>query len=701
MLRLLLRNLATRWSEGSDLVMRDARVWMRSLGRLEPVDVILRRLDAGWCDPLELRPESQLGAPGLLEACRLGTVSVVNTLGSGVLENAGLLAYLPALSQHLLGQPLRLPCAPTWWCGEEGGRRRVLADLERLVLRPVSRTDGATSIMGWQLSRERLDDLRRAIEARPEAWVGQEPIQLASAPVVGTNGLEARRSVLRAFVVSRAESYAAMPGGLTRVAADGGDQPISNQAGAISKDTWVLASEPEKLTGFWLQPGPAVVAVEPEGSMSSRAAENLFWLGRYAERAEAMARLLREVHERRNDFGHTGNPAGTACLEVLFTTLTHVSATYPGFLAATPVVPSTELASLVADASRAGTLAFCLRRMLDAAYAVRDQLSPDTWLVVGGLERELVGLEHGSNTSRTTLGRTMQSLLALAGLGAESMVRDPGWLFMDLGRRIERGLQLAALLRAAEIERGTATDSLVLESVLKAAESIITYRRRCRSHAQLETLLDLLLLDGGNPRSMRYQVDRVEEHVAALPGADNRGRPNAAQRGALRASAAVRLADTGRLARADDDGARRGTAAAQSSATSSPRCQRPPTRSRPTTSRRCCPSGRWSRPPRSLATTTRRTARDDVPHHPPDRVPLRDRGVDVVRRDAAAPPRPADAAVRVDVPVDQPGTARPAAAGRLLRQPRQLLLRAHAAPRGLVVTATSVVDVHDGPTQAS
>ena len=180
--------------------------------------MVLRRVDAWFCDPLELRPDSHLGVPGLVEACRRGTVSVVNTLGSGVLENPALLAFLPKLAETLLGQDLRLPSVPTWWCGDPTARQHVLAHLDQLVIKPVARSVGHGATVGWELSSAQLDDLRRRIEARPHAWVGQTPLALASAPTLSSHGLDARRTVLRAFVVARGESYMAMPGGLTRAA---------------------------------------------------------------------------------------------------------------------------------------------------------------------------------------------------------------------------------------------------------------------------------------------------------------------------------------------------------------------------------------------------------------------------------------------------------------------------------------------------
>jgi uncharacterized circularly permuted ATP-grasp superfamily protein/uncharacterized alpha-E superfamily protein len=558
--------------EGADLTVRDGRVWMRSLRRLERVDVILRRTDAWFCDPLELRADSRLGVPGLVEAARRGGVSIVNTLGSGVLENPGLLPYLPRLAEHLLGEQLLLPSVPTWWCGDEQSRRHVLSHLDTLVIKPIARGAGPTAVFPWELTSSRRDELRRQIEGQPGAWVGQETVELASTPTLTPTGLEARPTVLRTFAVARQDSYAAMPGGLTRVAGSGGsagddvttrNPRISNQAGAISKDTWVLASEPEKLSGFWLVPGPPVIAVDPEASMSSRAAENLFWMGRYAERAESMARLVRAAHDRRNDFQRGGNPAGTECLQVLLTALTQVSFTYPGFVGegatARLAAPGAELFALVVDERRPGTLAHAVRRLVGAAQAVRDQLSSDTWMAVGTLERELGALRTSDPDHlmviQHSLGRVVQGLLALSGLFAEGMERDPGWRFMDAGRRLERGQQLAAFLRATvTVERSTATDSLLLESVLIAAESIITYRRRYRSHAQLETLLDLLLTDPDNPRSLANQLDQLAVDVRLLPRLAHVPRLSEPERLVLEASTALRLADTAVLARSRPDG---------------------------------------------------------------------------------------------------------------------------------------------------
>jgi uncharacterized circularly permuted ATP-grasp superfamily protein len=524
--------------QGRDLTVRGDRVWMRSVGQFEPVDVILRRVDGAYCDPLELRPDSQLGVPGLLEVARAGHVSIVNTVGSSVLESPALMAFLPRLGEHLLGREPRLASAATWWCGDPDSCAYVLEHLEQLVLRPVSTERGISVVLGWELSSATRAWLRDRIRRHPAEWVGQETLAMSSVPVLTDTGFESRRSVLRTFATARHDSYTVMPGGLTRVERERGMLRISNAAGAITKDTWVLASEPEPLSAFWLQSGPAVAGIDPMASIPSGAAESLWWLGRYAERAEALTRLTRAVIDRANEFGGGTTAAGTACLEALDSAL-----------------------AWLAGPTGSSAIAQSLRAMLDNAYAVRDQLSRDTWLVIGPLEQVLVELERSvrddAGISQAALQQVIGSLLALGGLGTESMVRDLGWRFMDAGRRLERSLQLLSLLDVTVTQsRGAAVDSLVLESVLSAAESIITYRFRYRSHAQLETVLDLLLLDDGNPRSLAYQLDLLTQDLAALPPTANaalqRLRPE--QRLVLEASTALRLADPPQLVGEQDDG---------------------------------------------------------------------------------------------------------------------------------------------------
>ena len=523
---------------GSDLVVREGRVFVRAPGRLEPVDVVLRRVDAWFSDPLELRPESRLGVPGLLEAARRGTVSVANTFGAGVLENPGLLPFLPAACEALLGEPLRLPSAPTWWCGDPASRSHVLAHLDRLVVKPISRGVGRTSVFGWELSQARLDALRRRIEANPHAWCAQEQVPLSTAPVVTPHGLEPRRFLLRTFAVAKDGGYRLMTGGLGRVAARAGSTLVSSFSGSPAKDVWVLS--PATATVLSIPPArqapvglPDLAPVPPVGEVvpSTRAAEDLFWLGRYAERAEDAVRVLRVLDDLAEDWTSRPGTPGNLSLRMLLRTVTRVTTTFPGFTGpgAGRLLddPRPELLALVVDGTRAGTLAHAVDRTVEAAHAVRDQLSLDTWVVLGSLDRVLDEVRQAARDGveqplQPALARMLEGLLALAGLGAESMVRDVGWYFMDAGRRLERALQVAALLRhvlapADDVPLPTAVEALVLESVLIAGESIITYRRRHQGRPRPGGVVDLLLADRHNPRSVAYQLERFADDLAHLP----------------------------------------------------------------------------------------------------------------------------------------------------------------------------------------
>lgn len=547
---------------GSDLTVRGGRVWARTLGRLEPVDVILRRVDAAYADPLELRPDSQLGVPGLLEAARRGTVSIVNGIGSGVIENRGLLPFLPGLCQALLDQPLLLPSVPTWWCGDPVSRAHVRARLEHLVVKPIDRARSPVIQVADQLTRAEREQLAARIEAEPHAWVAQERQDLSTAPTVTPSGLEPRPIVLRSFAVAQGGSYRVLTGGLTRVGQARDRVVVSNEAGALAKDVWVLdGSARPVIASFGAEGPPPARVVAP---ITPRAAGDQFWLGRYAERAEDTVRLLRAVRDRAEDQTHLDRGTEREAVHVLLQALTAVTTTWPGFAGPAGqgrrVAPQAELLSLTVDRSRPGTIAHAVHHLTEVAAGVREQLSLDTWLVLGGLERELrrlapTGPEGPADWALpSVLNRVLEGLLALTGLTAESLVRDAGWLFMDAGRRLERAIHVVTLLRATVVqERAGEVDALVVETVLGATESIVTFRRRNPVRAGVASLLDLVLTDRENPRSVAYQVDRLHEDLTALGDVLDGAGAGSVREGLLAVVAQIRQADAAALAVAGDD----------------------------------------------------------------------------------------------------------------------------------------------------
>jgi len=374
------------------------------------------------------------------------------------------------------------------------------------------------------LSKENLERLRDRIRLNPERWVGQEFIDPSSAPVLGADGFEPRSTVLRTFTVAVGDQIEALPGGLAR-SAHARHSAIATRTGAVAKDVWITGGAPvdDVLTVAPIRESPILVGATVP---AARAAQHLYWLGRYAERAEATVRLIRVVTERTNEFQDLPAGPGAAALTALFETLTRTTATFPGFVGddavALRVEPASEMLALLRDSDRVGTVGHCLVHMFDAIDVLRDQLSIDTWLVVSSLQRELEALQEvepdqQSDDLTGVHNDLLEGLLALSGVGSESTVRDQAWHFTEAGRRIERALQIMALLTTTlGNERGAAAESLVLESVLTASESIITYRRRYRSHPRVASALELLLHDRGNPRSVRYQIETLRDHIPAL-----------------------------------------------------------------------------------------------------------------------------------------------------------------------------------------
>ena len=607
--------------EGRDLVVTNNRVWLRSLAGLDPVDVVIRRVDDQWCDPVELRADSLLGVPGLLEVARRGRVTVVNPLGSGVVEDPALTGLLGALAPVLLGEELALRGPETWWCGQEAGLSHVLAHLERMIVLPVHPSASERPLVASTLSAAALDELGDRIRSQPGQWVGQEVIEPSTAPTVtGTGSLEPRPAVLRTFAVTddgnnrgQNHGYSVMPGGLTRVAASPTALLISSRRRGSSKDTWVASAEPALQQSAWLRTARSrdrpPVAPDIATPLPGRVAAQLFVLGRTAEHAELVIRLIRTVLTRLDQPLGLGVDGGAESLQVLLSALGAVSGfdpvsepddvasqrdggTDPESPTATrgagptrTVAPSDvpELApapargperasgsdhelptdrralALVLDAGVDGSLVSSLGLLVDAAYSVREQLSSDTWQLVGDVEEEVARLRNRPPTQlvgvQSSLQRLLQALLGLSGLSAENMERDSAWLFLDAGRRLERAQSLVRLVRAVLVRRRAAVvEDLLVESLLKSSDSLITFRRRSGSIMQVAGAVDLVVYDAANPRSVIYQLDRLFHHLSDLPTQSPSRRLGAEQRLILEATTMLRLTDATRLAAVDPAG---------------------------------------------------------------------------------------------------------------------------------------------------
>jgi len=483
--------------------------WPRARPR-ERVDVIVRRVDAEWCDPLELRADSRLGVAGLTEAVRRGRVRLVNGLGAGVLENPGLMPFLPAACEALLGEQLRLPSVPTWWCGDADAREQVLdrlaSDDPSLLVRTIDEP------------RARLADLPAAeltalITAAPHRYVGQDVLPLSQAPVWAERSRAAARPVVfRSFTLRYGSAYRPLVGGLATVRTGG-------EASPTTKDVWVLkAAQDDPDQGLVESAPPAIGPTVP--TLAPRALADMFWAGRYAERAEDMLRLLLTAHHQLEQLSRRHSAQAAESTGVLLSALQR--------LAGSEVTdPDAELRSLLLDAGRTGSAAHAIARLREALEGVRDQLSGDTWRVFSNVERATRALRSGPHAHRTaeSAGRMLTAVLSLQGVTA-NMMRDPGWHMIEAGRHLERGLQLCHLMLVTTTRRREyRADREVLEATLTAAESIVTYRRRYRGSVRTADALELLLSDRDNPRSLAFSLGALRTHLAAMPASTGSTRP--------------------------------------------------------------------------------------------------------------------------------------------------------------------------------
>ena len=511
----LARYLSFPLVEGEDLTVRDRKVFLKTVEGLRPVDVILRRVDDGFCDPLELRGDSLLGVPGLVEAVNAGSVAVANALGSGVIETPAIMPFLPALSRQLLGEALRLPSVATWWCGQDHALKWVLEHLKEVVVKPAFPHHGLEPIFGAAMAKGESRRISDQVRAKPYDYVAQEHVALSSAPVWDRGRWYWRSLVLRTYVVNTGQGWIAMPGGLVRVA--GAEGPVvSMQKGGHSKDAWVLAEGPVD-TFSMLRPRHQPVELRRGSTeLPSRAADNLFWLGRYAERCECIARLLRCLITRVRQV-RGPELSGLFRLYACFST---PAGMLPRDRPATPRELEAELISLMSDAQRPDSLAATLAEVQRVGGHLRERLSTDMSRLVGqlaeagGVEKYMLFVEYSG-----VLNGCLELLAAFSGMERENITRGNGWLFMSLGRRLERAIYSVRQLRELNAPFEESSWPL-LEYLLEVADSSMTYRSRYFTTLQPVAVLDVLMTDNTNPRSLVFQLTHLADLYRKLPRYD-------------------------------------------------------------------------------------------------------------------------------------------------------------------------------------
>jgi uncharacterized circularly permuted ATP-grasp superfamily protein/uncharacterized alpha-E superfamily protein len=560
----LARFLGLTLVEGSDLTVRDERLYLKTLHGLEPVHGILKRLDDQFLDPLELRSDSTLGVPGLLQVIRAGKVLVVNTPGSAVLESTALLGFLPALSRHLLGETLALPSLPTWWCGEQAVLQNTLAQLKNWVIKPTYPASNMESVIGHLTPRSQLDEWAGRILRRGEDYTVQAYQPLSQTPTWHGERIAPRSAMLRVFAVADgAGSWQVLAGGLARLA--GARENMSSmQHGGSSADVWVLgdmptapkpatASPPVEVRGDLVSPAanetiapPAEPLTEPAAvsardtsisslrqkpPVTSRAAENLFWLGRYTERTENACRLTQVILQCLGGEDQNSPPL-LAWLSSMARSNMLVLDTVPPATQARRVFERALIANL-ADTTQAASVGYNLKAIKIAAAAVRERLSHEQWQLIAKAEADFFhrcrafnrpdipaangphALEYSSALSVRALESAGAFLAAMTGAQNDRMTRDDGWRLLSIGRLTERLHTLSSALEQA-FETGAVFEEGGFNAVLAFFDSTITFHAQYQQRRDIPALLDLLVLDRDNPRSLGWVVMTLRGRLAKL-----------------------------------------------------------------------------------------------------------------------------------------------------------------------------------------
>ena len=504
---LLARYLGFPLVEGGDLTVRGGRVWLKTVGGLKRVHAILRRQDDTYCDPLELRSDSALGVAGLTDCARRGSVLIANALGSGVIESGALLGFLPGLCEHLLGEPLRLPSIATWWCGEPAALADALEQSKRLVFKSADPAYKFDPVFGEDLDAAGLASLTERLKVQPERIIAQEFVHVSQAPVLGRDQsyrIGARGIGLRVFAIRSPAGYMVMPGGLTRTASGADQRFVSAQRGGGSKDTWVTSIGSVDASFTLLRSTVTADDLVHSGSgIPSRVAENLFWFGRYEERCDDSARLLRLAlsHVLRESDDDEDSSGPVLALARAFSLIEEDEDPEPGLLAA------------ATQEKNPYGLPSNLRNLEQVAFNLRDRMSMDNWRTINLLVKHpILGKDASLPETINWLDRTVTGLMTLSGFVLDGMTRDDGWRFLSIGRRLERlSFQCLALQVAFQHGRGSG-----LTWLLRLADSIITYRSRYMARPEWLPVLDLLVLDRANPRSVLFQASGVFSYMKKL-----------------------------------------------------------------------------------------------------------------------------------------------------------------------------------------
>lgn len=542
--------------QGQDLLAKNGALWLKSLNGLRRIQSVIRRVDESYCDPLELRNDSQLGVPGLMQVLRRGGVSMMNSVGCGVLENPALNPFMPRLAEFFLDELLILPQIATWWCGQENERTYVLDHFDDLILKTIDRNDTHHIVMTKNLTFKEKETLRQNIMKFPYRYVGQEVVKFASAPALHQEKVQDMKMIVRTFALTHNDEVSVMPGGLVRVGTGDDLLSISNQNGGSSKDLWVLGpSHHTPLSTLFASHIPVGHSFE---TMPSLKAENLFWQGRYLMRSVIAARMIRTVLKSISNTSRYEQRNGSTVREILTRSVTHVTMTYPGFLGEISIsLMYDEIWSVLTDGMRVGSLAQSLAMLSNTNTSTKNLLPLEAWRIHERLMREwgrFCGEEKPIPRYMIhTLDKLLTYLMAYKELIQESLFVDQGSLIYEIGARIERSQLMIAKARSLLIPLLDPLEEYeILEVLLGSCESLNAYRARYRTSYNIRNVIEFLLLDIRFPKSLISEIDALSKYFPLLPKYKNALHSNPYEGALFEAYTMLRLSSLDSLASCEE-----------------------------------------------------------------------------------------------------------------------------------------------------
>ncbi len=543
--------------QGEDLLARDNHIWLKNLNGLRRVDGILRRVDDRYCDPLELKNDSRLGVTGLLNVARNDNIAIINPIGIGILENSGLNPFMKNICKYFLDEELILPQIATWWCGQENELEYVLQNLSELIIKKIDKTENVETYIGRNLTFDDISKLKSKIKQFPQAYVGQEHINFSTTPSFTGKDIEPRNSMIRAFSYKDEDHYAVMKGGLVRVASSNDSLVFSGQSRGNSKDLWILGKDDL----FPANPLGNKVYIDTKlENISTKRAENLFWLGRYINRAIITSRMIRfNLKNMMNIYKFDGCDKGSKITNILNIATTHLTMTYPGFLEMEEEDdPLKEMVDIIKNQNRVGSLSFTINMLANSNINVKNLLTIDAWRIFDKLYKTWHNYSIQSNQPVrehiNQINNLLIYLMAYKELIDESIFKEQGLILFDIGGKIESSLLLVSKLRSLlSMKVDKMLQYEVLDSLLNSHESYNSYRAYYQSSLDLSNVVDFLVFNPKYPKSLFYIVSELLENLKELPRQKNVDYLSSTEEPIFKAYSKIKLSTPTELLKTKDD----------------------------------------------------------------------------------------------------------------------------------------------------